>query len=355
MRRDMFFNADYSAAACAFSASPWRCETIDPSPTMRELLSNISNHEYSILFCIVFAEAIGLPVPAALALLIAGGTGGKDPLRFGLVLLVACFAMVLGDALMYFLGRRTGWWLLGVLCKISLNPESCILRSAESFQRRGRLMLVFSKFVPGINTLSPPLAGTMNMRFAQFFLLDVGGTLLYTLAYCGVGFLFSDYLATLKSGYQGMSRIVIWGFAAAMLIYLGYHLLTIFKEGRLSYVPRVSAASVARHFYSDVEREMVIFDVRSHGYYSSAASRIKGSNRLEPNRLPQQIESLPRDKEMILYCTCRSDATSVRVARILQRHGCRSSVIKGGLRAWKKGGFPLETVPPEDVVLLPTF
>jgi len=138
-------------------------------------------------------------------------------------------------------------------------------------------------------------------------------------------------------------------------IYFAYHIWLLLKSGALSYVPRVSASEVARRLYSDLHRDMAVFDVRSHGYYSNKALRIKSSVRLEPNTLLEQTELLPKDKEIVLYCTCHRDATSLRVARILQQHGFRSSVIKGGLRAWRKRGFPVETVPPEDVVLLPTF
>jgi membrane protein DedA with SNARE-associated domain len=98
---------------------------------------NITQHGYSILFALVFAEALGLPIPAALALLIAGGSSAKGPLHLGLVLLTSFSALVLGDALLFLLGRSTGWWLLGILCKLSLDPDSCILRSAESFRRYG--------------------------------------------------------------------------------------------------------------------------------------------------------------------------------------------------------------------------
>jgi membrane protein DedA with SNARE-associated domain/rhodanese-related sulfurtransferase len=319
------------------------------------LLSNISQHGYSILFALVFAEAIGLPVPAALALLFAGGSSAKGPLQLGLVLLTSLSAMLIGDILLFLLGRHTGWWLLGLLCKVSLNPESCILRSAESFYRRGRLLLVFSKFVPGINSLAPPLAGSMSMPFVQFLGLDLAGAALYTLAYCGAGFLLSNFLVRLMSGYQAASHIFMWIVAFAIAIYFLYHVWLIVRASALSYVPRVSASEIARRFYSDLFGDMIVFDVRSHGYYSNRASRIKGSARLEPNTLFQQLESLPKDKEIILYCTCQGAATSLRVARILQQHGLRSSVLKGGLRAWKRGGFPLETVPPEDVVFLPTF
>ncbi len=312
-------------------------------------------HGYSILFAVVFAEAIGLPLPAALAMLIAGGSSAKDPLHLGLVLLTSFSALLLGDALLFLLGRYTGWWLLGMLCKLSLNPDSCILRSAESFHRHGRTMLVLAKFVPGINALAPPLAGSMNMRFVQFFALDLAGTSLYSVVWCGAGFVFSDFLAALTNGYRLGGRILVWIVALVLAIYFAYHIWLLLKASASSYVPRVSASEIARRFYSDLHGDMVVFDVRSHGYYSEKAYRIKNSARLDPNTLLQQIERLPKDKEIILYCTCQREATSLRVARTLQQHGFRSSVIKGGLRAWKRGGFLLETVPPDDVVLLPTF
>jgi membrane protein DedA with SNARE-associated domain/rhodanese-related sulfurtransferase len=322
---------------------------------MQTILADITQHGYSILFALIFAEALGLPLPSALALLVAGAASAKGPLELKFVLLASFAARLLGDVLLFLLGRYTGWWLLGILCRISLNPESCILRSAESFYRHGRTLLVFAKFVPGINTLAPPLAGSMNMRFIRFFPLDLAGTALYILTFTGAGFLFSDLLATLTHGYQAVSHALVWLVALGIAAYLGYHIWLLLRARRLSYVPRVSASEVARRFYSDHHQDMALYDVRSHGYYDNKAFRIKGSLRLEPNTLLQQIESLPKEKEIILYCTCQREATSLRVARVLQQNGLRSSVIKGGLRAWKKAGFPLETVPADDIVLLPTF
>ena len=322
---------------------------------MHALSLNITQHGYSILFALVFAEALGLPIPAALALLIAGGSSAKGPLHLGLVLLTSFSALVLGDALLFLLGRSTGWWLLGILCKLSLDPDSCILRSAESFRRYGRTMLLFAKFVPGINTIAAPLAGSMNMRFVRFFVLDLAGALIYVLVWCGLGFVFSDFIAPLTNGYQTGSRIALRLLVLAIAIYFGYHIWVFVKAKAASYVPRVSVSEVARRLYSDLHHDMAVFDVRSHGYYSSNALRIKDSVRLEPNTILQQIEDLPRDKEIILYCTCQREATSLRVARILQQHGFRAAVIKGGLRAWKKAGFPLERVPADDLVLLPNF
>src|SRR5579862_6378389 len=100
---------------------------------MESLLSGVAEHGYSIVMAMVFLETIGLPIPSALALLVAGGASGRGALSPAWVVAGGLTAMMLGDTLMFFVGRRTGWWLLGLLCRISLNPESCILRSADSF------------------------------------------------------------------------------------------------------------------------------------------------------------------------------------------------------------------------------
>src|ERR1700722_11676096 len=169
---------------------------------METLLASVSKHGYSILFMIVFLEAIGVPVPAALALLIAGGAMATGALQPFLTVVIAVGATLLGDILMFLMGRYTGWWLLGILCRLSLNPETCILRTADSFYRRGRVMLLFAKFVPGLNTMAPPLAGRMNMPFFQFLRLDLGGSALYVGSFLAVGFAFSGALEAITRGYQ---------------------------------------------------------------------------------------------------------------------------------------------------------
>jgi membrane protein YqaA with SNARE-associated domain len=135
---------------------------------MNNLLSLISHHGYLLLALVCFAEALGLPLPAALAILTAGAAAAYGGLHFYLVFGIAVLSLVCGDVLLYFMGRVSGWALLGLLCRLSANPETCILRSAEYFYRRGKQTLLFAKFIPGINTMSPPLAGSMKMRLQRF-------------------------------------------------------------------------------------------------------------------------------------------------------------------------------------------
>src|SRR5207247_7735238 len=169
---------------------------------MNNLLAAISHHGYLLVFLIVFAEAAGLPDPAALGLIAAGAASAAHvrsaPVAFG----TAIVAMLLGDLLLFLLGRYTGWALLSFICRLSLNPETCILRSAESFYKRGRLTLLFAKFIPGVNTMAPPLAGSMKMKMAQFLQLDFVGACLYIIAYGGLGFLFLDFVAMIAHGLE---------------------------------------------------------------------------------------------------------------------------------------------------------
>lgn len=316
---------------------------------MESLVSAIAQHGYSLLFFVVLAEAMGLPVPAAVGLLIAGGASASHHLNAGQALLFAVSAMLLGDNLLFLLGRWTGWWLLGVLCRISLNPEACIMKSADSFHRRGRVMLIFAKFLPGINTMAPPLAGSMNMPHAQFFALDFAGAAIYILTYFGAGYIFSDFLASILRGYSTFGGIVGWLIGALFAVWIGNRVRIWIRQRREDPVPMLEPEEVA------ARDNVAIFDVRSHGYYDEGTMRIKDSIRFEPNALTEQLQLLPKNREIVLYCTCLREATAVQVARTLAERGIPSAVIRGGLSAWKKASLPLEAVPASDVVMLPKF
>jgi rhodanese-related sulfurtransferase len=200
--------------------------------------------------------------------------------------------------------------------------------------------------------MAPPLAGSMNMRFVQFLGLDFAGASLYVATYLSIGFLFSDALGTITKSYEVFGRVASWILIAAVAVYVGFRAWIWRKARRLGSVPFVSPAEAARAVSADAA---VIYDVRSHGYYDRKASRVRGSTRLEPSALHQPAGDIPAEKIVYLYCTCIREATSARVAQDLQDKGVRVAVIKGGLRAWKKAGLPVEPVPPEEMTDLPVF
>ena len=270
---------------------------------MNNLLQSISQHGYLLLFLVVFAEAAGLPAPAALALVAAGAAAASHMISAPVAVAVAIIAMLLGDLLLFILGRYTGWALLAFLCRVSMNPETCILRSAESFYKRGKLTLIFAKFIPGVNTMAPPLAGSMKMRPTQFLRFDAAGTSLYVLAYGALGFLAHDFVARLTRGLQSAGHIFAEIVVAAIIAYLIYRVVRYHRYKVADVVPRAKVEDIARRLADGGKEDVILVDVRSHGYYDSDAARIAGSIRLEPNRLKDELDSLPKDKDIYVYCT----------------------------------------------------
>ncbi|HLK33883.1 MAG TPA: VTT domain-containing protein [Terriglobales bacterium] len=269
---------------------------------MRDLLLLITRHGYAVVGLAVFLEAVGVPVPAALILFVAGVGAALNKLSLTLALPCAVAAMMLGDSLLYVLGRRTGWFLLGYLCRISANPESCILRSAESFYKRGRVTLVIAKFVPGVNAMAAPLAGSMNMSPGQFLRLDFLGVSLYTVTYSVLGFACSGFAESVVRQFHLVGRGAEYLVVAAMAVYVGYYAWLYWKQRAYQVVPRVPVEEVARQLMENPSHVLLI-DVRSHGYYDPGAVRIQGSVRLEPNKLKTDLGDLSKEKAIYLYCT----------------------------------------------------
>src|SRR5690348_66993 len=272
-------------------------------PAMNELLSMMARHGYALTFVLLLAEAMGFPFPAAIALVAAGAATASHTLSGTGVLSAAMIALMIGDIAQFWLGRYTGWALLGFLCRLSMNPETCMLRSAESFYKRGKATLVIAKFVPGINTMAAPLAGSMKMRFWQFLQLDFAGALLYTTIYILVGYVSRDFLAATLRSFYAAGRIMEVLVAIAIIVYAGYWVRQIIKYRTYNVVPRIQVAELAARLAAGGGDKIRIVDVRSHGYYDAGAERIHGSIRIEPNHLDEEIKGLSKDAEIYLYCT----------------------------------------------------
>ncbi len=270
---------------------------------MNDLLSLISHHGYLLLAAICFAEAIGLPVPAALAILTAGAVAAYGHLHLYILFPLAVTATLSGDVILYFAGRASGWALLGFLCKLSANPETCILRSAEYFYHRGKLTLLFAKFIPGINTMSPPLAGSMRMRPTQFLTFDSMGAAIYIGTYAAVGYIFSDVLRDITRRLRSAGAAAETVFGIGLAVYIVYRIVIYRRYRLLDTAPRVPADEVGRRLAEAAPGSVLIADVRSHGYYDAESERIAGSVRLEPNRIEEEVKSLSKEREIYLYCT----------------------------------------------------
>src|ERR1700722_4586474 len=266
-----------------------------PYPRLLMNLFLMVRHGYVLTFTLLLAEAIGLPFPAAIALVAAGAAVAAHTLWGPYVFVAAITALVLGDTVQFWLGRYMGWLLLGFLCRVSINPETCILRSAESFYKRGKMTLIIAKFIPGVNTMAAPLAGSMKMRFGQFLRLDFLGASVYSLTYLAVGYLSRDFLAAILRGFHAAGRAMEGVVIAALLVYAVYRIVQYRRHGIYRIVPRIQVQELAARLASADADRVQIVDVRSHGYYDSGAERIKNSIRIEPNNLEEELKHLAKD------------------------------------------------------------
>ena len=171
---------------------------------MNSTLEFLVRHGYVVLLGWVFVEQIGLPIPSVPLLLAAGALAGTGRMNIFAALLVSMFAAICADSMWYQLGRIKGIRILQLLCKISLEPDSCVRRTEGVFSRQGSRSLIFAKFLPGLGTVAPPLAGVFHMRPSRFLLFDAMGTLLWAGSFLGVGLCFQRADRT----YRGMDRNV---------------------------------------------------------------------------------------------------------------------------------------------------
>jgi hypothetical protein len=151
--------------------------------------------------------------------------------------------------------------------------------------------------------MAAPLAGSMKMRFWQFLQLDFAGALVYAITYLVVGYVSRDFLKAILSGFHAAGRAMEAVIVAALIVYAIYRIVQFRKHKVYRVVPRIQVQELAARLASEDASNVLIVDVRSHGYYDSGGERIKGSIRIEPNNLEEEIKNLPKDKDIYLYCT----------------------------------------------------
>jgi membrane protein DedA with SNARE-associated domain/rhodanese-related sulfurtransferase len=324
------------------------------------LLDVIAHHGYAVTSIALFLTCCGLPLPVSVVLLTAGAAAHGGTLNLGLVILCAFGSALFGDTLMYLGGRYTGWWLLSAMCRVSINPESCIFGSARSFYKRGPRTLLFAKFVPGLATVAAALAGSLNMRLRRFLTLDGCGVLFYTAGWSLTGFVFAPFLRDLIRWAERLGHLTAATVGTIIVLYVLWLVVSSLRDTRFSAIEKIAAVDLFEKIRTAThDRLVIIADVRSHGYYDPGMQRIKNSIRVEPSRLKEELvalrEFMQPECEIYLYCSCAREATSVRVARMLEQENCSTKVIQGGLKAWVRAGGPLEPVPLSDMEHLPKF
>jgi membrane protein DedA with SNARE-associated domain/rhodanese-related sulfurtransferase len=315
---------------------------------MNDAAAFLVEHGGAVLFVAVFAEQIGLPVPAIPVLLAAGALAGagKMSLATAIVLsLVACFA---GDLIWYEVGRRRGRHALNLLCRISLEPDSCVRRTENFFERHGLRSLILAKFVPGLSTITPALAGLFGVKGRQFLLYNGLGALVWSAAFIAPGYLFSNQLESMagQAARFGASAILLLGGSfAAYLAYKFAHRQWLLRELRIA---RISPDELKR--LMDDGREVMVVDLRGAMDHEADPHTIPGALRMTAEELEHRHHEIPRDQDVILFCACPNEVTAARMAMMLRKRGItKVRPLAGGIAEWRARAFPLEAHPPAGV------
>lgn len=297
---------------------------------MDDMLFFLTQYGTLVLFIVVLAEQIGLPVPAFAFLIAAGAFAATGQMTLGVTVSAAVLAALLGDQVWYELGRRRGRRVLHWLCRISFEPTSCVRRTEAFFARHGARALLVAKFIPGLSTIAPPLAGIVGLSMPQYLLYNGAGTLLWVASGIGVGYLFSGQLeqAVSAMAYVGpTTALVLLGIAA------GYGISKRLHDRRAArLVPRLTVQQVRARISSG--RSPLFVDLRPPGARGETPG-IPGALLLSADELIATHRGLPRDRDLILYCACPQDAASVEAARRLRNAGVtRVWPLAGGIEAW---------------------
>ncbi len=267
-------------------------------PSFRSL---VLLHGYSFLFCYVFAVQAGVPIPSDPVLLIMGASVGDGHYSFKIAFVVTIAAALLGDLLWYELGRWRGRSVLQLLCKFSLEPDTCVRKTELGFMKRGAWTLLFTKFIPGTSLLSTPLAGAIKMPRWRFLLADAAGSALWSTAYLVAGAVF----------HRQIDRVIILlglfgrraGFILALL-FGAFILWRYFQRVRFRRQLRINRMS-AQEAYSMMSSDPppIIVDLRTPAEVERTGQKILGAQVLRPAELRTHFQEIPRDREVILYCT----------------------------------------------------
>ena len=306
----------------------------------------IAEYGLVIVFANVLVDQIGLPVPAVPTLVVAGAIAADGGLPLIPLFASAVLACCIADSLWYLIGQIYGIRVLKLLCRISLEPDSCVSQTQSRFESWGVNSLVIAKFIPGLAIIAPPLAGALRIGWPRFIVLTIASGVLWVGFALAAGMLFKSQIAAV------LANLDAFGSTAALIIGAALALYVLYKwwERERFY----KSLRMARIDVSDLYDIMltgakpVIVDVRSSTARALDPRGIPGALYIPMDNVAQHLVDLPRDGDIILYCACPSEATAARVAQLLMKHGFKKvRPLHGGLDAWVAAGYAVVAVESE--------
>ena len=308
---------------------------------MTQTTQFLVSHGQLVIFMVVFLEQAGLPLPALPFLLSAGALSATGKFNPFLGIGVTVLACVLANTLWFYLGRYRGTQVLGLLCRLSLEPDSCVRRAQNVFTRYGLRGLLISKFVTGLNTVAAPLAGMGGIPISRFLFVDAVGSLLFGACFIVIGFFFSNQIEQIFAAITHIGGSALSLMIGLTILYIAYKY---WQRQRLLNELRMARITVAelRQKLDDGENP-IILDLRSGAELKLDPSVIRGALHVEMDKIENWSQKMAHDRDIVVYCSCPNEISSARFALLLKRKGfTRIRPLLGGIDAWRKQKYPTE-------------
>lgn len=302
---------------------------------------------YAGVFACVFLEQIGVPIPAFPALLGAGALVASGDMNLGLCLIVAVASALAADMIWYGIGRVRGGKVLNLMCKLSWRPDTCVTKTKAAFSQHGTKTLLIAKFVPGLSTLTPPLAGITQVPVSRFVFFDATGSLLWAIVPLVAGASLQRSFAMLEA--KAYALIPYLPYICGTLIvavlawrYIGRqrYMKTLRKELRASFSPEELRRMLTQG------RPVTVLDVRDELSLKENPAILPGATWIPYGALENRFRELPTDEPIVAYCDCPEDQAAVAAVELLHQKGLKEArPLHGGLDGWTAKGFSTETLP----------
>jgi membrane protein DedA with SNARE-associated domain/rhodanese-related sulfurtransferase len=301
---------------------------------------------YLILFVWVLTEQLGVPIPSVPLMLTAGTLTATHKLNLPLVLVAILLGSLVSDSLWYVMGKRYGGAVVKLLCRLSMESSTCVRRTESYFSKNGPAALLLAKFIPGLGSVAAPIAGQTSMPYGSFVIFDTAGILIWALTFTLGGRFFGDVL---KRHPNALSWVAHFAVLLFTLLLLGF-LFSRFLRQR-AFLREIRTARVRPQELKEMldrGQEVYIVDLRHPLDYLPDPRTLPGAVLLTPDKLVLQSDEIPRDRDVVLFCTCPSEATAAKMALAIRKMGIyRVRPLLGGFDEWKRLGFPLVEIPPQ--------
>jgi membrane protein DedA with SNARE-associated domain/rhodanese-related sulfurtransferase len=308
---------------------------------MNKSVEFLVHHGAAVLFAAVFVEQLGVPLPALPWLFAAGALIGSGKMNWFVALGPAIVGSLLADLIWFYLGRHYGNRVLGLLCRISLEPDTCVRRTHNVFTRYGIQGVMVAKFIPGLSTLAPPLAGNSGFSIPRFLFYDGIGSLLYVGSFILVGVLFSRQLEAIIAALASLGTGALGLVGGLVVLYIGYKYFQRYRLLRELRMARITVDEL--HQKVEAGENPMILDLRSNTALEEDPALIRGALHMSMGEVDGRLQEIPHDRDIILYCSCPNEVSSARVALLLQRKGfLRVRPLLGGIDAWRERKYPTE-------------